>query len=333
MGIFNIGLLAAAVLAGAGLAACRAVLPAESRAAGNNAEQSSPAQAVTPTPTPPADPLIAQRNEIKKKLAAAGIAEIYHQANNPDKTRGKPIRVSGYSAGGPELARDKGKPISGDLSSGMSRTIELLPDAHIEYTVLDLICTPQKKCPRPPIIGLVRGNSRLALSTANGQVVLEEIASGEKGAFDFLKKELPSIPYPDVPPNAAAAAAAGKIQAPGKVYPPAKSKDEVIARLRQWEKDTGRPPGKIAAASGPETKGVTITLAGKKIKLPEDAFIEHNIVDVVSPPGGPRIETPVLVLRRGNSTISISVPSGKVHEEKLAPGEEKAFDFLRKALQ
>ena len=336
MGIHKIVFWAVILLLLAGFIACRPELTAGPSTTTDTDLELPPAQSATPTPAPGStpDPLIEQRNQIKKKLAAAGIAEIYHKPETADKTRGKPISVSGYVSGDPQLNKDKGKPLSSAPGKGISRIIQLPPDAYLEYTVLDLICAPQKKCPPPPIIGLARGNSRLALATTNGQVVLEETATGEKGAFDFLKKELPTIPYPSVSAESA-------VQVPSKVprtnatktYPQPKSHEEAIAALRQLEKDTGRAPGKIIAASGPETKGITLTIAGKKIKLPDDAFVEHNIVDAVGPAGGPRIETPVLVLKRGNSTLSISVTSGKIHEEKLAPGEEKAFDFLKKALQ
>ncbi|MDP6403129.1 MAG: hypothetical protein QF467_06240 [SAR202 cluster bacterium] len=38
------------------------------------------------------------------------------------------------------------------------------------------------------------------------------------------------------------------------------------------------------------------------------------------------------MIGRGNSTIAVSAPSGAIFEEKVAPGEEGAFDFLKEAL-
>jgi hypothetical protein len=47
-------------------------------------------------------------------------------------------------------------------------------------------------------------------------------------------------------------------------------------------------------------------------------------------PGCP--EAPYYVLRRGNSTVGVS-RSGTRFAEKIAPGEEGAFDFLAEAAQ
>jgi hypothetical protein len=74
-------------------------------------------------------------------------------------------------------------------------------------------------------------------------------------------------------------------------------------------------------------------LAGRAVRLPPDAYVEHFTVSVHCVVGRPCPQTPIYELRRGNSTIAVSAPTGAVVEERPAPGEERAFDFLREALR
>lgn len=85
--------------------------------------------------------------------------------------------------------------------------------------------------------------------------------------------------------------------------------------------------------SGPKTKGMTITIGNKKVKLPGDAYIKHYVVDVIPSRGKPRPETPAFVIARGNSTIWVGAHSGRMEHENIAPGEEGAFNFLKEALR
>lgn len=88
---------------------------------------------------------------------------------------------------------------------------------------------------------------------------------------------------------------------------------------------------------GLEAKGKPIRVAGIDVQLPPDAYVEYIIVDALPCP--PSIEgvncpeVPFYKLRRGNSTIGVSIKSGTMFQEQVAPGEEGAFDFLREAFQ
>ena len=83
--------------------------------------------------------------------------------------------------------------------------------------------------------------------------------------------------------------------------------------------------------SGPSTKGAAITVAGKRIKLPDDMYIEAKWLGGICPVGWECPAYPTYVLVRGNSSTEID-SQGKVWWEEVAPGEEGAFDFLREAL-
>lgn len=91
--------------------------------------------------------------------------------------------------------------------------------------------------------------------------------------------------------------------------------------------------GQSFAASGPDTRGAIITVAGKKVKLPDDAYIKHFIVEILCAPGQKCLQAPVYVVGRGNSEIAFSARTGEIGQEKVAAGEQGTFDFLKRALQ
>jgi hypothetical protein len=74
--------------------------------------------------------------------------------------------------------------------------------------------------------------------------------------------------------------------------------------------------------AGPETRGIEWLIGGKKIKLPEDA----ELGGVLTTDNGF-----MLVIIRGNSTMSIDQNTGKVYFCNIARGEEAAFDFIKQA--
>ena len=83
----------------------------------------------------------------------------------------------------------------------------------------------------------------------------------------------------------------------------------------------------------PIMKGATVTIKGKKIKLPDDAYRDSRITEIYPVGGKKPWETPYLVIVRANSRIFVAENSGYILREETAPGEETAFDFLKKALQ
>lgn len=84
--------------------------------------------------------------------------------------------------------------------------------------------------------------------------------------------------------------------------------------------------------SGPETKGSTIYIGETAIKLPPDAYVEHFIAHGECIINSPCPRFPLYVIRRGNSTSAISLGSGRIIAENIAPGEAGAFNFLKDKL-
>ncbi len=114
---------------------------------------------------------------------------------------------------------------------------------------------------------------------------------------------------------------------------------EQLQKMEEGLHKAYKPPEKLFdsevsySVSGPTTKGMTITIANKKIKLPDDAYIKHYATEGIVSPGKTGPETPLYVIARGNSIIVIPKGSGKIYSETIAPGEEGAFNFLKEALK
>jgi len=70
-------------------------------------------------------------------------------------------------------------------------------------------------------------------------------------------------------------------------------------------------------------------VAGRKIRLPDDAYVAGYIV-MQDPPSG---HEPFYAIRRGHSTIVISERIGYVGNLKLDEADGKPFDFLKKHIR
>ncbi|MCA0753719.1 hypothetical protein KP806_01555 [Paenibacillus sp. N4] len=82
--------------------------------------------------------------------------------------------------------------------------------------------------------------------------------------------------------------------------------------------------GEKVSVSGQETKGIDIEVAGKKIKLPEDTYIDGIIVSG-------HVEgssLPAYVIRKGNSSVKIGVNTGIVFDEIVDSNDSDPFKFL-----
>lgn len=90
-------------------------------------------------------------------------------------------------------------------------------------------------------------------------------------------------------------------------------------------------PGGITRA-GPETKGSTITIADKKIKLPADAYWNGILASLDCAAGIPCPDPPIITIRRGNSFIQVQINTGQITSETIASGEAGIFAFLDKEL-
>lgn len=114
---------------------------------------------------------------------------------------------------------------------------------------------------------------------------------------------------------------------------------EQLQKMEEGLHKAYKPPTKLFdsevrySIQGPATKGMTITIKGKKVKLPNDAYIEYYVTEGIPSPGAKMPELPILIIARGNSRIDISKGSGTINRETIAPGEEGAFNFLKEALK
>lgn len=112
--------------------------------------------------------------------------------------------------------------------------------------------------------------------------------------------------------------------------PPSRDWQEEVSRR---EALPGNPYGNTASVSGELTRGSSITVRGVTVRLPADAYVQARVEAVLCSPGQPCPETPFYVLRRGPSTITVAVNSGAILREETSPGDDVAFQFLKKALQ
>lgn len=134
----------------------------------------------------------------------------------------------------------------------------------------------------------------------------------------------PPTPWPSPPPP--------QNRLPVARPPEPKTLEESLRLREQLRQGEGRNDVPIAVA-GPETRGSSIGIKGKTVQLPPDAWVETWMVFATCPIGRVCRETPLYSLRRGESTLVISSPSGIIYEERIAPGEEGAFAFVRDALR
>ena len=82
-----------------------------------------------------------------------------------------------------------------------------------------------------------------------------------------------------------------------------------------------------------ETRGKPVTLGGKTVQLPPDAYVDGMVTHVLCGGSPEACETPFYNIRRGRSLINVTVRTGRILSEHIAPGEEGAFDFLKEALR
>jgi hypothetical protein len=89
--------------------------------------------------------------------------------------------------------------------------------------------------------------------------------------------------------------------------------------------------GHVKHYAGEKTKGSSITIAGKSIKLPDDAYVKAYVVD------DDRLERsedttdhlPFYAIQHGNSTIMIAEKTGYVVNLVLDDADIKPFHFLK----
>ena len=109
---------------------------------------------------------------------------------------------------------------------------------------------------------------------------------------------------------------------------------EEAMEIRRAEEREGIARGDvIIKVSGPETAGKLIVIAGKDVQLPPDAYVYRFVHSVACVVGRTCPETPIYEIKRGDSMITITAPSGTLLEESIAPGDDRAFEFLKGVLR
>lgn len=116
----------------------------------------------------------------------------------------------------------------------------------------------------------------------------------------------------------------------GQVATPVKAADQQLRNRHLAEN------GARIVNSAQATRGKPITIAGRTVQLPPDAYVagvaSHVSCmypsDPVKCPKPPHYE-----IVRGNSSMWIATTSGQIISENLAPGDARAFDFIREALR
>lgn len=126
-----------------------------------------------PLSTPP--PPVLPPQEKPKPLTFEEERQMRAKANQ--EGTGQSITVSGPETAGSRIHISR-------------RTIQLPPDAFVNAYVVSILCPPDVSCPETPYYSIKRGNSSIGISARFGIIFSETIASGEEGAFDFLKETL-----------------------------------------------------------------------------------------------------------------------------------------------
>jgi hypothetical protein len=86
------------------------------------------------------------------------------------------------------------------------------------------------------------------------------------------------------------------------------------------------------------TRGRPIEVRGRSVQLPPDAEVEEIVTHLFCAPGAavsecPAAEAPLYKIVRGQSSAFVSVRSGRIYAEQVAPGGGRPFDFVREALR
>lgn len=103
------------------------------------------------------------------------------------------------------------------------------------------------------------------------------------------------------------------------------------AQFTTWAEQNGH----IQKLSGEDTKGATINISGKDVKLPADAFVLAYVVSVepLSNVEETLKHVPYYAIQSGNSVIAIAARTGFVVNLTLDPADSKPFEFLKKHIQ
>lgn len=127
-----------------------------------------------------------------------------------------------------------------------------------------------------------------------------------------------------------------RVRAPARAAqrsaPLVRSPGETAAQYRERVLDAAKP-GHRTGDYARDTRGKPITVGGRTVALPADAYVEGLTTNVLCVPERPCPETPFYTIRRGKSWLNVAVRSGKILAEGPALGEEGAFNSLKEAFR
>lgn len=91
-----------------------------------------------------------------------------------------------------------------------------------------------------------------------------------------------------------------------------------------------RPPPSYALTPGPQTRGITIRLAGQVLTLPSDVEVSAYQAHVrcADWPVGACPDPPLYELRRGDATLLVEAKTGRRLRLQTAAGAADPFAFL-----
>jgi hypothetical protein len=130
-----------------------------------------------------------------------------------------------------------------------------------------------------------------------------------------------------IPQSRPASATPGPTAPSAKLYDPYRQASPVAGTAAAPTRQS------YALTPGAQTLGATIRIAGMTIVLPPDTYVSAYEPYEKCVVGQPCPDPPIYELRRGASSLRIEAQSGAVLEERTAPGETAAFEFLHGALR
>jgi hypothetical protein len=104
-----------------------------------------------------------------------------------------------------------------------------------------------------------------------------------------------------------------------------------IDETKEQHKARLEAEGRLVHFSGPSTMGTTLTIADKRVKLPDDAYVQSYVVSVDCA-AIPCPVTPAFVIRRGDSSTWVSQQTGARYRTVLHPHDSGVFAFLDEVL-
>jgi len=122
----------------------------------------------------------------------------------------------------------------------------------------------------------------------------------------------------------------------GQAGPPrqqVRSRQTLTATVEMWAKrEAARRRARAPDDDPARTRGRRVTLGGKSVQLPPDAYIEGHARGLVQAPNGSIGEKGAIIVHRGKARASVDDRTGKVVRVTEDPAQAGLMDFLVEAL-